>query len=224
MDPDIAERLREEIAEGRLSSDGRLRPERDLARHLGVSRARLRHALDRLEADGLIYRRQGRGTFAAPPSAPAGAGLDRLARNVTPEHIMEVRLEIEPPLAALAAGRASSEQLARLRQLMEATENLSQRPAYEAADDALHYHIAVAARNPLFLQVFESIRTVRKLATWGETRAESHTPKVMARFGDQHRRLVDAIAMRDMSGAAEAMHLHLRDVQHAVTRGSRPHG
>jgi GntR family transcriptional regulator len=62
--------LREHLAEGRFS-DG-LPPELRLVQQFGVARATIRKALERLQAEGLIDRRPGRGT--TPRSArPAGA-------------------------------------------------------------------------------------------------------------------------------------------------------
>ncbi len=50
----------------RQSADGaRLPPERELAERLGVARETLRRALDELQSDGLLERRQGAGTFVA---------------------------------------------------------------------------------------------------------------------------------------------------------------
>lgn len=46
-------------------ADGRFPPEADLARELGVSRNTLRDALSQLEAEGVIFRRQGAGTFVS---------------------------------------------------------------------------------------------------------------------------------------------------------------
>jgi Transcriptional regulators len=59
----LAEALKADLERGLL---GRvLPPERELARALGVSRSTLRRALDLLEAEGLLTRRQGSGTYAA---------------------------------------------------------------------------------------------------------------------------------------------------------------
>ena len=218
---DLEHRLAALIASGEVPADGRLPPERHLAERFGVSRAKLRQALARLEDEGAIYRRQGRGTFAAPPVSHGSSVLNRIAREVTPQHIMEVRLEIEPALAAHAAARAGSDELARLEQLMLTTIDQAERAAYETADDIFHYNIAVLARNPLFLEVYDSIRTVRKLATWGNIRRESHTPEVMARFGEQHRALFDAISSRDGAKAARLMEEHLLDVNRTVLRGAK---
>ncbi len=55
--------LRERLAPGRARPGDRLPPENELATALGVSRGTLRLALERLESNGEIVRRQGSGTF-----------------------------------------------------------------------------------------------------------------------------------------------------------------
>jgi GntR family transcriptional regulator len=55
--------LRERLAPGRARPGDRLPPEKALAETLGVSRGTLRLALERLESNGEIVRRQGSGTF-----------------------------------------------------------------------------------------------------------------------------------------------------------------
>lgn len=55
------------IAAERLNRGGRLPTERQLAETLGISRPTLRQALELLEKDGLIERRQGSGTYVAEP-------------------------------------------------------------------------------------------------------------------------------------------------------------
>jgi DNA-binding FadR family transcriptional regulator len=218
---DLTARLTEMIASGDLPPDRRLPPERQLAERFGVTRARLRNALDALEHQGVLYRRQGRGTFAAPPTQDNSSALGRLARELTPHDIMEVRMEIEPALAAHAAARARADDIARLEQFMKATLDQSERDAYEAADDIFHYQIASIARNPLFLEIYDSIRTVRRLTAWGATRRVSHTPETMARLGGQHMRLFEAIASADSAEASRTMELHLLDVNQLILRSGQ---
>ncbi len=55
--------LRERLAPGRARPGDRLPPEKQLAEAVGVSRGTLRLALERLESNGEIVRRQGSGTF-----------------------------------------------------------------------------------------------------------------------------------------------------------------
>ena len=60
------EQLRTLLRSEKLSTDGRLPTERALSDRLGVSRRAVRRALDVLEAEGMVWRRQGSGTYAGP--------------------------------------------------------------------------------------------------------------------------------------------------------------
>ena len=59
----ISSWLRDEIGSGSLPPDAQLPSEHDLCEQFGVSRVTVRRALQTLEADGLIFRRQGLGSF-----------------------------------------------------------------------------------------------------------------------------------------------------------------
>jgi GntR family transcriptional regulator len=63
----IAEGLVAQIEAGELGLGDRLPPERDLSEQLGVNRMTLRRALRVLEAQGLIERRHGVGTYITAP-------------------------------------------------------------------------------------------------------------------------------------------------------------
>lgn len=59
----ISSALRVEIDSGGLPPDAQLPSEHELCQQFGVSRVTVRRALQTLEADGLIYRRPGLGSF-----------------------------------------------------------------------------------------------------------------------------------------------------------------
>lgn len=63
----VRDLLTQRIARGSYPPGSRLPGEIELASELGVSRATVRRAMDLLVARGLVQRRQGVGTFAAPP-------------------------------------------------------------------------------------------------------------------------------------------------------------
>jgi|APMed6443717190_1056831.scaffolds.fasta_scaffold97144_2 GntR family transcriptional regulator len=81
----------------------RLPSEPELARMLGVSRATLREAMRTFEAQGMIHRRQGAGTFVVHPSQVIESGLEilesieTLARRIElPVAMGELRTEYRP--------------------------------------------------------------------------------------------------------------------------------
>jgi GntR family transcriptional regulator len=63
-----SEALQRAILDGTFAPGSQLPPELDLIRMLGVSRTTLREALQRLEEQGLIIRRRGRGTYVREKS------------------------------------------------------------------------------------------------------------------------------------------------------------
>jgi GntR family transcriptional regulator len=62
-----ANALREDMRKGVFHSGNRLPTESDLAEKYGISRITIRHAIDKLVKEGLVERKQGKGTFVTQP-------------------------------------------------------------------------------------------------------------------------------------------------------------
>lgn len=103
--------LRQRLLDGVYGADEPLPGENALAQEYGVSRLTVRRALDALATEGLISRRQGRGTFAQAPSqlsAPQQGGtvdalMAHLARMGMRTQVKLLDLSVEPATPALAA-------------------------------------------------------------------------------------------------------------------------
>src|SRR5689334_15518524 len=102
------EKLRALLQSDSLDADGKLPTERMLSEILGVSRRSIRRALEVLEAEGRIWRRQGSGTFAGKRPDGWSNHVDSIIADTDLMEIMEVRLRVEPQLAQLAAIRAKA--------------------------------------------------------------------------------------------------------------------
>ncbi|MEM6710670.1 MAG: FadR/GntR family transcriptional regulator [Pseudomonadota bacterium] len=201
--------VRRFIDSGRLPSDGRLPPERELAAEIGCSRRAVRNALDALEKQGLIWRRQGKGTFAGQPPDPTEVLAAEIAPSVDPLDVMEARLCIEPALAELCALRATGEDVMRFRQLAWRASHPDDARTAEFWDGALHRAIARTAGNKIMLSSFSLLNEVRLGADWVEKRHNARTPESMTLYDSQHGTIIDAIEQRDGKGAFEAMREHL---------------
>lgn len=77
----VAEFIRK-IDSGEIKPGDRLPSEREMAESLKVSRITARQALDTLEQLGLVYREQGRGTFAAEPRLHRVEGFSSFSEYV----------------------------------------------------------------------------------------------------------------------------------------------
>lgn len=108
----LAETLRTQMDAGAFGPEGRLPTEVELQKLHSVSRHTIREAMRLLESDGLIYRVQGRGTFASGRGGPRGGEKGRYLRSigsleeisVWPDTNMEVlepfKTMVDPAMAA----------------------------------------------------------------------------------------------------------------------------
>ncbi len=211
-------RLRALLDEGSFDGGQRLPPERVLAAQIGIGRRALRRALEVLEAEGRIWRHQGKGTFLGPRPAHAKIGLEELSKRTHPLEVMDARLEIEPALARLAAMRATNGDLERLLHLAEKTASSSDADSRELWDSALHRAIAEAAGNSLLLAIFDMIDRIRQDTTWRLLRERARTGDRQQLYVEQHRRVIAAIAQREAHAAEQAMREHLELVRDGLLK------
>lgn len=155
----IEQQLEFLILEGTLRPGEKLPPERELAKQFDVSRPSLREAIQRLEAKGLLLRRQGGGTFVQ--SSLWQSFSDPLVELLSdhPESqfdLLETRHALEGIAAYYAALRSTDEDKDRIRELHHAIELAQESGDLDAESEAvLQYQIAVteAAHNVVLLHL-----------------------------------------------------------------------
>lgn len=239
-------RLRQ-LIESQDFSDGRMPPERALASELGVGRRSLRRALGVLEQEGRISRHQGRGTFVnhgtnaglnvalgereaglaallARVALPVGANpaFEYILDHTNPLEVIEVRLAIEPVIARLAAFRASQAEIKRLHGLAGETRTAGDPASYEKADAGFHRTIAEAARNALFLAIFDTLHASQRDSGWRRLGENAHCYKRQSVYAGFHEEISAAIAERKGDRAQELMQQHLSDVQRYIYQHAFP--
>ena len=105
----IVDGLKREVSEGRLAPGAALPSFRNLAEDLLVSVITVKRAYEELERDGIIYRRQGLGTFVAE----AAADRSREAKKERARALL-----IDALREATEAGLSGREVIALLRALL----------------------------------------------------------------------------------------------------------
>jgi len=211
-DERLNEQLRALLGDAAFVAAGRLAPERHLATRLGVSRRALRAALARLEAEGLIWRRQGQGTFVSALRPRVAPSLVARAADSSPAEMMEVRLELEPVLARLCALRATRGQVEQLRHAAIVAARAEDAERFERADMAFHHAVAAGANNAVLLAMFELAMAVLREADWRVARQSTFSHSRRAEVFHQHDDIVHAVDARDPAGAEASMRAHLRSV------------
>ncbi len=181
-----------------------------LENELGISHTVLRESLKVLTTKGLVGARQKRGTFVTEPQSWNMLDDDVLRwRAASPdssdlfEKLGEVRLIIEPASAALAAQRATSDDIAALDACLERMQQAtSDGDGSHAADADVEFHTALlhATHNELLSGlhiVIEHGLRQRDLIVHSQPHAADPIPS--------HRAVLDAVQNGDADAAAEAM-------------------
>lgn len=216
----VAMTLSARIEAGEWRPHDRLPAERVLARDFGCSRQTIRAALARLQAEGLIWRHQGKGTFVGPGPAAPGRDPRQMIETASIRDLIEARLVYEPALAAAAAQAATDQDIQQMMELARLTGQASDWREYEHLDNAFHQSVARASGNPLLLALYLGLVSVRGRAPWQRNhdavfRKARRLEYALAQ-GRMHLAVVQAIAARDGPGAHLAMARHLAAIRDLV--------
>lgn len=219
---EVFSQIHELIKEGRFKARDQLPSERELAETFKVSRTSVREALRALEAQGLIVSRTGTGNFVA--DLPVESLVGPLALLLIDEKkaladVFEMRKLIEPQIAALAAERATRNDIAQLKRIVaKQTDAVSRGATGVEADAELHFTIGRATRNQALQKLVSGL-----MEMLSRSREESlQTDKRRQSSIDAHRRIVAAIEKHDKARARSEMLRHIEEVEENVLSGPQP--
>ncbi|QHJ00564.1 FCD domain-containing protein [Xylophilus rhododendri] len=216
---DFSARIRGQM----LKPGDKLPTESAIMQNFGVSRTVVREALSKLQAAGLVETRHGIGTFvlAVRPGgifrldpADMGNSIDAIA-------VLELRISLETESAGLASGRRSDQDLADMRDALEAFA-----AAVAAGSDTVgpdfrfHLAIARATGNRYFADILDHlgqtiIPRTRITATRIPREDQSH---YLQRVNREHDEIYAAIARGDAESARAAMRVHLTNSRERLLR------
>ncbi|MBO0903719.1 FadR/GntR family transcriptional regulator [Jiella sonneratiae] len=198
------------ISNGDYAANGKLPTEAKLALEFDVSRPVLRAALERLRADGLVYSRQGAGSYVRSPRSKS-LGFAKVETIADIQRCYEFRLTIETEAAFMAAERRNEAVMGEIQEALDlldvATGSLTHR---EDADFAFHLAVTRAANN----QYYEaSMRALREhihvgMKMHGQS-LMSDAPKGLREVLAEHNAIFAAIRERRARDAREAMRQHI---------------
>jgi DNA-binding GntR family transcriptional regulator len=204
--------LREALITNRLTPGQRLNIEQ-LAEDMNVSITPIRHALVRLEADGLVTR--------APYK---GYVVSRMLDRSTVSEIFEARMLIETELVARAAERASKADVEALMNLAE-TDPMSEVPDEAEFDGgpnlnydaAFHARIAQAAGNRVLAETIDGL--FKRMSAYRSLRMQvlhtqwSPSGEFVLATTREHVAIVRAIKRGSAESARTAMRKHLENAR-----------
>lgn len=201
----VAHRIEGLIRSGELRTGSRLPPEPKFAEMLGVSRSSLREALKGLMFLGLIKARPGYGTYVQSSLARVVSRHFQwmiLLKEIKYLELYEVRKIVEPAVVALAARRATKEDLERMGDAIEGMKKNTSKPEqYMAFEMAFHDEFALAAKNA-------ALEALLRMMYGALSEGRRRTLPLIGGFEEnfrRHERIFRLIAKRDPAGARNAV-------------------
>nr|WP_281363937.1 FCD domain-containing protein [Microbacterium immunditiarum] len=205
------------IGSGELRPGDLLPPEATVCEMYSVGRSVVREAFQALDAKGFVLVRQGATTSVAPKRNWHVLDPDFLEVNTGAEFfelLQETRDHIEPQIAALAAARATKEQIVAMEAILERQSATSSPKEHAELDIAFHEAIARATDNSVLASMHDLITGLGHRARVASTEVDG----AMERAEDWHRIVLEAIKKGDSEGASAAMFLHLRQVRSELAK------
>lgn len=212
----IVDQIKDAIFERRILPGERLPSERELAEVFNTSRVTVRSAILTLKNSGFLFVKKGTGggTFVVEDIGDAVvSGLLRDIvrwKNISIEHVIQMRGIIEPHVAYLAAKNAGPEDIRQIwATIQELDRSFQKKVTFQAQDERFHKALAAAAKNPL-LTLFQAslidllFKFICSIA-WNEGDKRSIT-----RY---HRLIAEKVEGHDPRGARQAMLEHLSDMR-----------
>src|SRR3954468_10527401 len=208
----IYNQILSEIQSGAFKIGDKLPAERELCEMFGVSRAPIRQALSALELNGIIYSRQGEGVYVKSNQLATDPSV---FKSITPEDIVEARMNIEPLIVKFAAQRATDEDIEELRSTIKQMEDETKAGVYvPETDEKLHCSIAKASHNDLFINIMAAIiNAMKQQEMWKFIRDRTVTrPDYRDVNFREHQLLIKAIEERNEKEAVKIMTDHMQNL------------
>ena len=221
LEEQIYHALLDRIQSGTYALGQRLPPEMELSAEFGVSRPVVRAALARLRDAGLVTSRRGAGSFVSSGEAEVEGGFTPIGSIDDMTAFFDYRRMIETRTAAIAATRATAEDLADLRQRLAKMDKDNESGIATVEQDVnFHIRIAEIANNRFLLETLHMLRPhtlfmghfLRRLSASGYARGK-------AGMRNEHYGIVDALEAGDSPAAERTMEQHLAASRERIFKG-----
>lgn len=197
------------IATSRYPIHSKLPPERELASILRLSRGKLREALQRLEADGVIWRHVGIGTYVGSRPASTHSNVESLSAATTLAEILEARLSVEPVVSRFAAIRAQSGEIAMMEQYWSSGLGSTTWREWERWDELFHRAVAEGSGNGILINTVDQLLRIKTHARWTVRFSAELDRGLVKRYSREHEAIFRAIENKDPDAAENAMRRHI---------------
>jgi DNA-binding GntR family transcriptional regulator len=174
-----------------------------MADEMGVSRTPVREAIRKLEMEGFVVMIPRRGTYVSNMSI----------KDIN--DVYEIRISLDTLAAGLAAERISDEELEELQRLLVQVGNaIEENDMAKVVEADIEFHDVLyrASRNERLRNIINNLREQITVIRGVSMRY----PGRLKDTQEEHRRLVESIAARNVEKSQEAARIHLENAERTL--------
>lgn len=215
----VLKRIVELIRNGDLKPGDKLPSIQLFSEKLQVGASSVREALKQLEVMGIITIKQGEGTFVKEK-----VGVDSLSsyigyllylKKTDILYLIEARKIIERGTVALAAERASEDEINKLGNIIQRMKEIVNDPKEFAIENVnFHLTVAKASKNPILPIIFNSVYDL----FMKEQQVVAKMLNLKSKSIESHINIWNAIKNHNINKAIKEMEKHLNHIQKAILR------
>nr|WP_321457312.1 FadR/GntR family transcriptional regulator [uncultured Cohaesibacter sp.] len=212
--------LHTRILNGEYTVNQKLPTEAVMTEEFRVSRPVLREALDLLREDGLIYSRQGAGSFVKVGEKQT-LGFSKIETIADIQRCYEFRLSIEPIAAYNASIRHSEASLNEIQTALDLMEAATTNHVHkEDADYAFHVAISKACNNHYFESSMRALRDHihAGMRMHGQSLMDDSVVSLESVF-KEHQGIFDAIKRKEPEQAKQLLFQHIKHSRDRLFEG-----
>lgn len=217
----ILKQLESMILEGSLLPGQKLPPERELAVQFDVSRPSLREAIQKLEAKGLVTRRQGGGTFVNQQlqSSISEPLFDLILSNPESQFdLLEFRHALEGIGAYYAALRGTEADFERIKLSFEAIISCNDSMDTDQVEAIYEFFLAIAeaSHNLVISHLVNAMSSLLKQSIERNYRILKSKPDIARQVNEDRESMMNAIISGNPIQARNASHHHLAFIEETL--------
>jgi DNA-binding FadR family transcriptional regulator len=203
----VADQINQLILDRNIQQGDKLPNEFELAESLNVGRGTIREAVKLLVARNCLEIRRGKGTYVTEKIGQVNDPLGFAYvsdKVVLAEELLEVRLELEPWIAYLAAQRINDDEKVELKEHCDRLEEcILSGQDHNKFDNEFHMFIAKCTHNSVLAELLPIVTYSIQMFT------KFRDPELLKNTILTHREITNAICDKDAEKSRMAMYKHV---------------
>lgn len=216
----VIDYIKYQIRIGELKIGEKLPSERELSVMIGISRNSVREAIRTLDFMGIISSQHGAGNYLTgnfENNLIESLSMMFILNQINYKEISQLRFALETQALLLAIDEVSDEELKKIEEISLKLESQTEENNV-ILDKKLHYHIAIASRNKLIVDILQALSEIMDKFITDLRREILSTEESKEKLQESHNNMVKSLINRDKELAYQAINKHFELINENLSK------